>query len=132
MKEIGIRSSRLETGDGAEVIIPNGDLISQNVVNWTLSNTSRQVELVVRAAYGSDIEKVTSLLQETMAKRDDIMDNPGPSVFLLNVSEDAVDFRVLFWAADISHYSQLRSRVLADIYAGFAKEGIAIPKKKKE
>jgi len=132
MKEIGIRSSRLETGDGAEVIIPNGDLISQNVVNWTLSNASRQVELVVHTAYGSDIEKVTSLLQEIMAKRDDIMDNPGPSVFLLNVSDDAVDFRVLFWAADISHYSELRSRVLADIYAEFAKAGIAIPKKKKE
>ena len=130
MKEIGIRSSKLETGDGAEVIIPNGDLISQNVVNWTLSNTNRQVELIIRTIYGSDIEKVKSLLQETLAKRDDIMDSPGASVFLLNVSEESVDFKVLFWAADISHYSELRSRVLSDIYAQFTKAGISLPPKK--
>ncbi len=60
VKEIGIRSSKLATGNGSEVIIPNGDLISQNVVNWTLSNTNRQIELVVSVpARNTEIQKAT-------------------------------------------------------------------------
>jgi potassium efflux system protein len=56
--EIGIRSSKMATSDGAEVIIPNGDLISHHVINWTLSNNNRRIELIIGVAYGSDIEKV--------------------------------------------------------------------------
>ena len=50
----------------------------------------------------------------------------------MNVSDESVDFKVLFWAADINNYSSLRSKVLSDIYAEFNKEGVALPKKKKE
>jgi potassium efflux system protein len=60
--EIGIRSSKIATSDGAEVIIPNGDLISHHVINWTLSNNNRRIELIIGVAYGSDIEKVKTLL----------------------------------------------------------------------
>ncbi|MBS1532223.1 MAG: mechanosensitive ion channel [Bacteroidetes bacterium] len=128
VKEIGIRSSKLATSDGAEVIIPNGDLISQNVVNWTLSNTNRQIELVVYAAYGTDIEKTAKLLKDMLINRSDIMTKPEPSVFLNGITDKAVEFRVFFWAADIADYLELRSRILADIYDRFAKEGIGLPK----
>ncbi|HEX3387106.1 MAG TPA: hypothetical protein VHS53_18025, partial [Mucilaginibacter sp.] len=110
-----------------EVIIPNGDLISQNVVNWTLSNTNRQIELVVYAAYGTDIEKTSKLLKDMLCNRDDIMTKPEPSVFLNGITDKAVEFRVFFWAADIADYLKLRSRILADIYKQFAKEGIKLP-----
>jgi small-conductance mechanosensitive channel len=127
VKEIGIRSSKLAMGNGAEVIIPNGDLISQNVVNWTLSNTNRQIELVVYAAYGTDIEKTSKLLNDMLCNRKDIMTKPEPSVFLNGITDKAVEFRVFFWAADIAQYLELRSRILADIYDRFAKEGIQLP-----
>ena len=81
MKEIGIRSSKILTGDGSEVIIPNGDLISHQVVNWTLSNSNRQIELMINTAYGADIEKVKDLLKNLLTNRDDIMTNPGPVGF---------------------------------------------------
>ncbi|MDP9081579.1 MAG: mechanosensitive ion channel [Bacteroidota bacterium] len=132
MKEIGIRSSKVATGDGAEVIIPNGDLISHHVINWTLSNSNRQVGLVVNTAYGVDINKVKTLLKDLLLKRDDIMTTPGPSVFLNNVSESAVEFKLFFWAADISTVSELRSRVWADIFDAFRNEEIAIPSSKKD
>jgi len=127
IKEIGIRSSRIATADGAEVIIPNGDLIAHQVINWTLSNNNRRVELIVGVAYGSDIEKVKKLLKDMLSNRDDIMDTPSPSVFLHNLNESSVDFRMFFWAADISTWLELKSRVLADIYNKFAAEGIEIP-----
>jgi len=128
VKEIGIRSSKLATSDGAEVIIPNGDLISQNVVNWTLSNTNRQIELIVYAAYGTDIEKTDKLIKDMLCNREDIMTSPEPSVFLNGITDKAVEFRVFFWAADIAEYLELRSRILADIYDRFNKEGIKLPK----
>jgi potassium efflux system protein len=127
IKEIGIRSSKLATSDGAEVIIPNGDLISHHVINWTLSNNNRRVELIIGVAYGSDIQKVKELLQNLLNSHDDIMQSPEPVVFLHNLNESSVDFRLLFWAADISTWLQLKSHVLSDIYMLFNKEGIEIP-----
>ena len=129
VKEIGIRSSKLATGDGAEVIIPNGDLISQNVVNWTLSNSNRQVELIVNTARNTDIQKATTVLKNTLVNRDDIMTSPEPSVFLNGVTDTAIEFRVQFWAADIASYMELRSKVLTAIYEELNKAGIAIPTK---
>lgn len=127
IKEIGIRSSKLATSDGSEVIIPNGDMISQQVVNWTLSNTNRRVEIMVAVAYGSDIEKVKKLLTDLLSNRDDIMKTPGPSVFVNAVTDRFVEFRVSFWASDISNAAELRSRVVATIYETLAKEGINLP-----
>jgi len=127
IKEIGIRSSKLATGDGSEVIIPNGDMISQQVVNWTLSNTNRRVEAMVAVAYGSDIEKVKKLLTDLLSNRDDIMNTPGPSIFVNNITDKFVEFKASFWAADIAKAPELRSKILAAIYEIFAKEGINLP-----
>ncbi|MDB5111261.1 MAG: hypothetical protein JWR67_2375 [Mucilaginibacter sp.] len=127
IKEIGIRASKLVTGDGAEVIIPNGDLISHHLINWTLSNSNRRVEIIIGVAYGSDIEKVKNLLTNILTKRDDIMADPEPVILLHNLNESTVDFRVLFWASDINTWLQLKSHVMSDIYMLFNKEGIEIP-----
>jgi potassium efflux system protein len=127
IKEIGIRSSKIATSDGAEVIIPNGDLISHHVTNWTLSNNNRRVELIVSVAYGEDVKKVESLLKTILTTREDIMQDPEPLIFLTTMNENAVDFRLLFWAADISKWLRLKSNVLGDIYTAFNKEGIELP-----
>ncbi len=127
MKEIGIRSSKVVTGDGSEVIIPNGDFISHQVVNWTLSNSNRQIELKVITAYGIDINKVKELLKGLLADRDDVMSKPGPAVFINNITESIVEFKLLFWEADISTTGELRSKILTEIYAMLGKEGVQLP-----
>jgi potassium efflux system protein len=132
MKEIGIRSSKVVTGDGSEVIIPNGDFISHQVVNWTLSNSNRQIDVRVITAYGVDVNTVRELLKNLLKKRTDIMDNPGPAIFINNVSENAVEFKVLFWVADISQTGELRSQVLTDIYQLLGKEGVQLPSTQKD
>ena len=132
IKEIGIRSSKIEAGDGSELIVPNGDLISQHVINWTLSNNNRRVELIVGVAYGSDIAKVENLLKNIVRNRKDIMQTPPPLVFLHNFSDSSVDFRLLFWAADIGKWVSLKSSVMSEIYTQFAIEGIEIPHPKRD
>jgi potassium efflux system protein len=132
IKEIGVRSSRIETGDGAEVIIPNGDLISHHVVNWTLSNNNRRVELVIGVAYGSDIQKVKTLLTQLISSREDIMPYPAPSVFIHNINETSVDFKVAFWASEIAKWVELKSNILSDIYTMLAQEEIKLPSKQQD
>lgn len=132
MKEIGIRSSKVVTGDGSEVIIPNGDLISHQVINWTLSNSNRQIDLRVITAYGADINKVKDLLNNLLINREDIMTSPAPSVFINNVNENAVEFKVLFWVADISKTSEAKSRILAEIHQAITLEGIPLPSGQKD
>jgi potassium-dependent mechanosensitive channel len=126
MKEIGIRSSRVATGDGSEVIIPNGDLISHQVINWTLSNNNRQVELKVVTAYGVDIAKVKDILKNLLSNREDVMTNPAPAVFVNDMNESAIEFRILFWEADISTTGELKSRITAEIYEAINKAGIPL------
>jgi potassium efflux system protein len=132
MKEIGIRSSKIATGDGSEVIIPNGDLISHQVINWTLSNSNRQIVLSIITAYGVGIDKVKDLLKDLLANRDDIMDKPAPSVLISNMSESAIEFQVSFWEADISTTGSLKSKILTEIYDLIGKEGIQLPSTQKD
>jgi potassium efflux system protein len=132
MKEIGIRSSKILTGEGSEVIIPNGDLISQHVVNWTLSNSNRRIELSISTAYGADIAKVKELLKNLLSNHEGIMDVPGPSVYLNAVSETSVDFKLFFWAEDISTTSSLKSSVLSDVYQMLNEQEVAIPSGQKD
>ncbi|GGF22338.1 mechanosensitive ion channel family protein [Echinicola rosea] len=126
VKEVGIRASKILGYDGSELIMPNGDLLSQQLVNWTLSNKRRRVELFIGVAYGSDSEKVEGVLRSVL-DRDGILKVPGPSVFLQNFADSAVEYRLLFWVADIDTWVDMRNEVMKDIYKRFGDEGIEIP-----
>ncbi|HEY8927945.1 MAG TPA: mechanosensitive ion channel domain-containing protein [Mucilaginibacter sp.] len=132
MKEIGIRSSKILISDGSEVIIPNGDLISQHVVNWTLSNNYRRAEIIVRIAYGSDIIKADEILKKILSSNTDIMQDPKPSVFLQSYSESSLDFRILFWVNGDDKLLTLKSNLTIQIYTEFAKNGVEIPSDRKD
>jgi small-conductance mechanosensitive channel len=127
MKEIGIRSSKILTEDGSEVIIPNGDLVSQQVINWTLSNNNRRMELMVGVAYGSDIMKVQTVLNKVLTENTEIMQTPAPVAMLDNFNESSIDFRVLFWVPDNSKRVIMKNNMISQVYAAFTREGIEIP-----
>ncbi|WP_295675724.1 mechanosensitive ion channel domain-containing protein [uncultured Mucilaginibacter sp.] len=132
MREIGIRASKVVTGDGSEVIIPNGDFISHQVINWTLSNSNRQIDLRIITAYGVDIAKVKDMLKSLLINHDDIMTAPAPAVLVNNVSESAIEFKVLFWVADINKTGEIKSKILAEIYGAIDTEGIPLPSTQKD
>lgn len=126
VKEVGIRASKILGYDGSELIMPNGDLLSQQLINWTLSNKRRRVELFIGVAYGSDSEQVEGVLKGVL-EREGILKVPGPSVFLQNFADSAVEYRLLFWVADIDTWVDMRNDVMKDIYKRFTEEGIEIP-----
>ncbi|MCA6075505.1 mechanosensitive ion channel family protein [Fulvivirga sedimenti] len=127
VKDIGIRSSVIKTYDGAEVIVPNGDLISNSVVNWTLSNKHRRAEVRVGVAYGSDATKTIEVLAAVVADHDKILKLPKPMVLFDGFGDSSLDFRVLFWTSDIDSWLATRSEILTEVYDALAKAKIEIP-----
>jgi small-conductance mechanosensitive channel len=89
--KIGFRSSTLHSSDGSDLIIPNANLISQQVINWTLSGTRRRVSLRVHVAHGNDPEYVRDLLLATAASHPDVLKSPAPTALFLGFGESALD-----------------------------------------
>jgi hypothetical protein len=94
---IGIRSSTIHTAQGAEVIVPNASLISAEVVNWTLSDRMRRVEVPVGVAYGSDPEQVRRILLAAVGGRPEIPATPAPEALLVGFGQSSLDFQLRFW-----------------------------------
>ncbi len=127
VKSIGIRSSNVRTFDGAEVIVPNGQLISNEVVNWTLSDQTRRIEVIAGVAYGSDPHKVKDLFEKELRNHPDIIQNPEPKVFFQDLGESSLDFRLLFWTSNFSEWIRIRSDIIFSVHDILKKEGIEIP-----
>jgi small-conductance mechanosensitive channel len=127
VKEIGIRSSKITTYDGADLVVPNGEFISKQITNWTLTNTFRRIELIIGVAYESDLLLVQKLLVELVEQNKTIITFPKPAVLLHEFSNSSVNFRVLFWTNDFDSWTLLKSSVLLEIFECFKKNNITIP-----
>jgi len=127
MKSIGIRSSVVTTWDGADVIIPNGDLLNQHLVNWTLGNSRRRFNLQLGVAYGTDLEKTKQLLLDLMLKDHRILKNPEPIVWALEFNSSSVDLILKFWVGHFSIGFDVKSDLILAIDQLFRKHGIKIP-----
>jgi len=126
VKRIGIRSSVVRTYDGAEVIVPNGTLISNDLINWTLSDAHRRVDVRVGVAYGTDPEKVLALLLETGNESELAIREPEPKAFFLGFGDSSLDFRLLAWA-ELGNRLELESELKVTINRKLKEAGIEIP-----
>jgi small-conductance mechanosensitive channel len=128
VREIGIRSSKIATYDGAVIIVPNGEFITQQLINWTHdNNNSRRVELLVGVSYGSDLERVRTVIGEVIAGEADVAVDPEPLILVHEFAASAVTFRVLVWTNDFDRASLMKSLLLQHIHEAFALSGIEIP-----
>ncbi len=127
---IGIRASKIRDWDGAEVIIPNGDLITQKVTNWTYSDANRRIEIIIRTESDADPNKVIEICKETAKAHKDVLRFPEPLALFLGFREYYLEFRVLFWVED--NLLGARSEVGLGIWDGLKEAGIRIPVQKQE
>ncbi len=126
VKEIGFRASIIRTFDGAEVVVPNGHFISNEMINWTLSDKLRRQEILVGVEYGSDLKKVLDILNKTVVNNDNVMKKPSPTIIFHGFGDSSLNFRVLFW----THFNvglTTKSSVGIAIDEALKKEGITIP-----
>ena len=125
--KIGFRSSTLHAFDGSDLIIPNATLISQQVVNWTLTGTQRRVVLNIPVAYGNDPAQVRDLLRKTMAAHPEVLRFPVPMVLFHGFGDNALNFEIRFWAPRPEILPELKSDVALSIAAALSEAGIKVP-----
>ncbi len=127
VREVGIRSTLVETFDGAEVIVPNADFVSKTVLNWTRSNRRRRAEIDVGVAYGTDSRQVLELLERVAAAEEGVMEDPKPFAIFTGFGDSALNFRLYVWFEDLSNVLVAASAVRQRILEAFAEAGITIP-----
>jgi len=126
VKEISIRSSTLLTPDGAEVIIPNGDLLSHNIVNWTLSNNHIRVELPVTVEGLPDPELIKKGFAEILKDNPDVLMQRQPEVLFTYLKGKTVQLTFSFWCKDVSKLDVTKSDVSKAVYSLLQERGINI------
>ncbi len=127
VREIGMRATIIKTFDGADVVVPNGTLLSENLVNWTLRDMFRRIEIDLGVAYGADPNEVIDRVQEVLRAHPGVSDHPEPSVFFMAFGASSLDFSIRAWTRDYEGWLGIRSQLLTRIYASLADAGIEIP-----
>jgi len=124
---IGIRASTVKTFQGAEVIIPNGNFISGKVINWTLSESLRRVDLPVGVAYGSDVKLVCKLLNQAATANESVLTSPEPAVYFKEFADSSLNFEAQFWVMQESNTVKVKSEVALEVMRLLDEAGIEIP-----
>jgi small-conductance mechanosensitive channel len=127
VKRIGIRSSTVRTFTGAEIIVPNGNLISNEVVNWTLSDRLRRIDIPIGVAYGTDPKRVVKILNNLAVNNKDVLNKPEPLVLFQGFGESSLDFELRFWTDNFTTWMALKSEITLQVEEAIKKAKIEIP-----
>jgi len=127
VKGIGIRSSNIQSFDGAEIIVPNGEIISNRITNWTLSDKKRRMEILIGVAYKSDPHQVYGLFSQILDEHPEILKSPEYFIVFTGMGDSSLDFRICFWIADFIEGVRIKSEVLFRIFDTLKANNIEIP-----
>jgi small-conductance mechanosensitive channel len=124
---IGVRASNIRTYEGSEVIIPNGDLVSRKVVNWTLSNRDRRTRTLMKTSSEADPYKVIELFNQIANEHPSVYSEPAPTTHFYGFNQEGnLDFALVYWVS-FSDKLSTDSEIALRIYDALKKEGIQAP-----
>jgi len=127
VREIGMRATTLSTFEGADVVVPNGMLLSDKLINWTLSDMDRRIDVNVGVAYGSDPRKVLDLLLEVTTATPGIATEPAPAILFTGFGASSLDFGIRAWTNNFGDWVKTRSDLNVRVYDALVAAGIQIP-----
>jgi small-conductance mechanosensitive channel len=130
VKSIGFRSSVITTYSGADLILPNGDLLNAHVLNWTIAGGKKRIYVSLEVKYGMDLDQTSSLLKSILNENPDILPTLGIDIQFTQVSAQAVGIEAYFWIKSSKNDGTIKSSIYNLIYSKFSAENIqfALPK----
>ncbi|TCD05596.1 mechanosensitive ion channel [Pedobacter frigidisoli] len=127
MKSIGFRSSVITTWDGADLVMPNGDLLNSHLMNWTLAGNKKRASIVVGVAYNTDLEKCRQVLKDILDAEERILKSPPPIVQFEQFGTSSIDLKIYFWTKHMSENNATKSDLVISITNAFKEKNIIIP-----
>ena len=125
--EIGLRATKIKTTDNIVIIIPNNQIMTRDIINYTASESIIRVRINVGVAYDADIERAKALILEVARSAEWVLSSPAPRVVARNFGESAVQLQLRVWIKDARKRMDTISEVTDQIKARFDKEKIQIP-----
>ena len=127
VRRIGMRASTVHTWHGSDIIVPNADLISKQVTNWTLSDRLRRIDLPMGINYSASPRQVIGILEETAGKHPDVLKNPSPLGLFTGYGDSSINFELRFWTDRFDDWPRIRSDVAVAVYDAVLKAGMTFP-----
>jgi len=128
INSLGARYASVVTRDGTEYLIPNEDLITQQVVNWSYSHDAVRLKILIGISYKSDPRKAIALCFEAAREESRILENPPPNVLVKGFGDSSVDIEIRIWIRDPKNgVSNIKSAILLRVWDKFHEHGVEIP-----
>lgn len=122
---VQIFATQLKTPDNKTIIVPNAKMMSDNITNYSAKDT-RRVDMVIGVGYGDDLKKVREILEDILAKDDRILEDPAPTIGVLELGDNSVNFAVRPWVKTEDYWGAYFD-VTETVKRRFDEEGISIP-----
>jgi small-conductance mechanosensitive channel len=132
VRDIGMRATIMTTFDGAEVVVPNGMLLADKLINWTLNGSSRRISIDISTGYGVSPQQTIEVLVGIARGITGIAVSPAPEAILTGLTPGALEFSVRAWTMPQADWVLVRSELAVNIRDGLAEAGIEVPLPQRE
>jgi small-conductance mechanosensitive channel len=127
VRRIGMRASTVHTWEGSEIVVPNSQLVTENVTNWTLSDRRKRIDLSVGVNYGAKPREVIGILEKISAENPAILKHPPPRGYFLGYGDSSINFELWAWTDKFADWPRIRSELAVAVYDAVHAAGITFP-----
>jgi len=132
VRRIGIRASVVHTWQEADVIVPNAQLVTEQVTNWVLTDPLQRIDLPVGVNYGAVPQQVIALLETVARAHPQVLPEPPPQAFFTGYGDSAITFTLSAWADHFDHWGQVKSDLTMAVYEAVSAAGMSFPLPQRE
>ena len=125
VEEVGIFTTVLNTPDNRRVIVPNGQITTDTITNYSAHST-RRIDLIIGVGYGDDLKAARDAIERTVGEHEKVLEDPAPIVWVMELADSSVNFAVRPWVR-AEDYWQVRNELLEQLKAALEEAGCQIP-----